>query len=161
MKNISEDISGRIDPERISVLRNIKEVADELSINFFVVGAFARDLLFEHIHQISAPRLTEDIDIGVEVTSWEEFQRLADSLIIRGHLIATNLQHRFRAKSLRTVVDILPYGSIGDDLKRISWPPNHDRIMSILGFEEAYQSATKVLLFKDPYWKFWYLRCQR
>ncbi len=67
MSNISINISGRIDPERVSVLRVINDVAKELKINFFVVGAFARDVIFEHIHQISAPRMTEDIDIGIEV----------------------------------------------------------------------------------------------
>ncbi|ANA39436.1 hypothetical protein A2G06_02475 [Geobacter anodireducens] len=76
MNNISIDISGRIDAGRISVLGNIKAVAEELDIHFFVVGAFARDVIFEHIHRIPAPRVTEDIDIGVEVASWEEFQRL-------------------------------------------------------------------------------------
>lgn len=38
MNNISIDISGRIDPDRVSVLRSIKEVADSLGIHFFVVG---------------------------------------------------------------------------------------------------------------------------
>jgi predicted nucleotidyltransferase len=62
MNSISINISGRIDPERIAVLRGIKDVADELGIRFFVVGAFARDVIFEHIHRIPAPRITEDID---------------------------------------------------------------------------------------------------
>lgn len=49
MSDTLKDISGRIEPEKISVLRNIKEVADELGIHFFVMGAFARDALFTHI----------------------------------------------------------------------------------------------------------------
>lgn len=56
MNNISIDISGRIDPGRVSVLKSIKEVAEELDIHFFVVGAFARDVIFEHIHHIPAPQ---------------------------------------------------------------------------------------------------------
>jgi len=39
MNNILIDISGKIDPERVSVLRGIKEIAEELDIPFFVVGA--------------------------------------------------------------------------------------------------------------------------
>ena len=150
MKNISINISGRIDPERVSVLRAITDVAKELNINFFVVGAFARDVIFEHIHRISAPRMTEDIDIGIELANWEEFKRLTDTLIERGHFSPTNLPHRFSASSFPTLVDIVPYGGIGDETKRISWPPNHDMIMSILGFEEAYQSALNVRLSNEP-----------
>jgi len=150
MNNISIDISGRIDAGRISVLRSIKEIAEEFDIHFFVVGAFARDVIFEHIHRIPAPRVTEDIDIGVEVASWEEFQRLTDVLIERELLTATKSPHRFIASSFATVVDIVPYGGITGETKRISWPPNHDMIMSMLGFEEAYQSALKVRLNSDP-----------
>jgi hypothetical protein len=39
MNNISIDISGRINPEIISALKNITDVTDELGIPFFVVGA--------------------------------------------------------------------------------------------------------------------------
>ncbi len=49
MNNISINISGKIDPEKIKVLRNIKDVADDLGIPFFVVGTFAREVIFEHI----------------------------------------------------------------------------------------------------------------
>ena len=55
MNNVSIDISGRIDPGKVSVLRNIQEIAEELAIHFFVVGAFARDVIFEHVHRIPSP----------------------------------------------------------------------------------------------------------
>ena len=150
MNNISIDISGRIDPGRVSILRNIKEVAEDLDIHFFVVGAFARDVIFEHIHRIPAPRVTEDIDVGVEVASWEEFQRLTAVLIESGLLAATKSPHRFIASTFATIVDIVPYGGITGETKRISWPPDHDMIMSMLGFEEAYRSALRVRLSIEP-----------
>jgi predicted nucleotidyltransferase len=150
MNNISIDISGKIDTERVGVLRLIKEVADSLGIPFFVVGAFARDVVFEHIHQIAAPRSTEDIDVGVEVANWEEFRQLTGVLIEHGLLTATKSPHRFVACSSAVVVDIVPYGGITDEEKRISWPPDHVMIMSMLGFEEAYRSALKIRLSKDP-----------
>ncbi len=150
MNNISIDISGRIDPGQLSVLRRIKEVAEALDIHFFVVGAFARDVLFEHIHRISSPRVTKDIDIGVEVASWEEFQQLTGVMIERELLTATKSPHRFISEAFATSVDIVPYGGIGGKSNLISWPPDHDMIMSMLGFEEAYQSALKVRFSSDP-----------
>jgi predicted nucleotidyltransferase len=144
------DISHKIDPGRVSVLRSIKEVAEELDIPFFVVGAFARDVIFEHIHRIPSPRVTEDIDLGVEVANWEEFQRLTGALIKREILTATKSPHRFVDNTHTTVVDIVPYGGITGERKRISWPPDHDMIMSMLGFEEAYSSALKVRLSNEP-----------
>jgi len=150
MNNISINISGKIDPEKIKVLRSIKEVAEALEIPFFVVGAFAREVIFEHIHQIPSPRMTEDIDIGVEVANWEEFQRLKTTLIDRNILAETKTPHRFVVTELSMVVDILPYGGITGESKKISWPPDHDMVMSMMGFEEAYRSALTVRLSLEP-----------
>ena len=150
MQTLSIDISGRIDPERIAILSEIQEAATELDVHFFVVGAFARDLIFEHRHRIPAPRITGDIDIGVEVANWAEFQLLTRTLIDRGILRATKLPHRFIGKSSVAIVDIIPFGEISGEEKRISWPPDHDTIMNMLGFEEAYQSALKVHLNSEP-----------
>jgi predicted nucleotidyltransferase len=150
MNNISIDISGKIDPERVSILRSIKGVAEKFDIPFFVVGAFARDVIFEHIHRIPSPRITEDIDLGVEVASWEEFQRLTGAMIKRELLTATESPYRFIAGAYATVVDIVPYGGITGETKRISWPPDHDMIMSMVGFEEAYRSALVVRLSNKP-----------
>ena len=150
MNNISIDISDKIDPERVAVLRNIKKVAVALNIPFFVVGAFAREVIFEYIHQIPSPRITEDIDIGVEVASWEEFQVLKTTLLERKILTETKTHHRFVANESSIIVDVLPYGGITDETKNISWPPDHDMVMSMMGFEEAYRSALNVRLSNKP-----------
>ncbi|MBI5189771.1 MAG: nucleotidyl transferase AbiEii/AbiGii toxin family protein [Nitrospirae bacterium] len=149
MNNISIDISGKIDPDRVSVLRSIKEVADSLGIHFFVVGAFARDVVFEHVHQVPAPRSTRDIDLGVEVSGWEEFHRLIDALVERGLFKETSLPHRYIANA-SVIVDMIPYGGITGEAKQISWPPEHDMVMSMLGFEEAYRYALNVRLHGEP-----------
>lgn len=150
MNNISIDISGRIDAGRVSVLKGINDVAGELDIDFFVVGAFARDAIFEHIHRIPAPRVAEDMDIGVEVGSWSEFRLLTRALIDRGLLTATDSAHRFIAGSSAAVVDIVLYGVKIDDAKRVSWPPDHEMIVRMLAFEEAYLSALRVRLSSNP-----------
>lgn len=150
MNNISIDISDKIDPERVAVLRSIKDVAEALNIPFFVVGAFAREVIFEYIHQIPSPRITEDIDIGVEVASWEEFQLLKTTLLEQEILTETKTHHRFVANESSIIVDILPYGGITDETKQISWPPDHDMVMSMMGFEEAYRSALNVRLSNKP-----------
>lgn len=118
MNNISINISGKIDPEKIKVLSSIKGVADVLGIPFFVVGAFAREIIFDYIHQVPSPRITEDIDIGVEVANWEEFQRLRTTLLDRKILTETKTPHRFVATESSIIVDILPYGGIRANQKR-------------------------------------------
>lgn len=101
MSDISINISSSIESDRVAVLRSIQEVAQELGIHFIAVGAFARDLIFEHFHRIPAPRLTEDIDIGVEVASWEDFHRLTSILIDRGLFAATRAASIHRRNQCR------------------------------------------------------------
>ncbi|MGD0279233.1 MAG: hypothetical protein ABSC11_07990 [Smithella sp.] len=47
MKTISFDLSGKIDQQKIEALLAIKKEADILNIPFFVVGAFARDIILK------------------------------------------------------------------------------------------------------------------
>jgi predicted nucleotidyltransferase len=45
---------------------------------------------------------------------------------------------------------IVPFGSVAIKDKRISWPPEHEIVMSVVGFEEAYRSSMLIRLSSDP-----------
>jgi predicted nucleotidyltransferase len=68
----------------VNALFEIKKVADSLEISFFVVGATARDFILEHCYNMKSPRMTMDIDLGVEVADWDEFTKLSDNLLATG-----------------------------------------------------------------------------
>ena len=67
MSNILFDLSGKIDQQTVAALSAVKGIADSQGIPFFVVGASARDLILKHCYGIEPPRMTADIDLGVEV----------------------------------------------------------------------------------------------
>ena len=148
MTNISFNLSGKLDSSLVEVLREVNQVATALGIRFFVVGAMARDIVLEFCHAIRSPRGTRDLDIGVEVTGWADFQRLSDGLVATGKFIATRESQTFRAGVFR--VDIVPFGGISKGGGRISWPPEHEVSMSTMGFEEAYASAMTLRLSDQP-----------
>jgi hypothetical protein len=81
MTAISLDLIGKLDAERERVLRDVAEAAVALGIPFFVVGAFARDLILELHYGLPVQRATNDIDFGLRVNSWEEFTQLKTALI--------------------------------------------------------------------------------
>jgi predicted nucleotidyltransferase len=126
----------------------LKKVADSSSIPFFVVGASARDFILKHHYGIEPRRKTGDIDLGVEVASWEQFKALFESLIATGQFSHTPERQRLRCGTI--LIDILPFGAITDKDKKISWPPEHDIIMSMVGFEEAYEHSITVRVSSDP-----------
>ena len=148
MTSILFNLSGKIEIPIVEALYILKGIADFLGIPFFVVGAFARDLILKHGYGIEPRRKTGDIDLGVEVANWEQFEKLKESLIETGQFSLTSEKHRLRCETI--LIDILPFGPITDKDKKISWPPEHEIIMSMVGFEEAYEYSITFRLSSDP-----------
>jgi predicted nucleotidyltransferase len=73
------DFSGKLQPLE-DLFRELIRATSAQDIPSFVVGAFARDIIMM-AHGIDIKRATEDIDFGIKVKSWEQFQQLKDSLI--------------------------------------------------------------------------------
>jgi predicted nucleotidyltransferase len=84
----------------------------------------------------------------VEVANWEQFEKLKESLIETGQFSPTSERHRLRCGTI--LIDILPFGPMTDKDKKISWPPEHEIIMSMVGFEEAYEYSITSRLSSDP-----------
>src|SRR4030042_4711550 len=148
MKNISFDLSGKIEKPVVDALYTLQKVAGALGNPFFVVGASARDFILKHRYGIEPRRKTGDIDLGVEVASWEQFKTLFESLVSTGQFSPTPEKQRLRCGTI--LIDILPFGAITDEVKKISWPPEHEIIMSMVGFEEAYEHSITVRVSSDP-----------
>ncbi|MBU2598165.1 MAG: nucleotidyl transferase AbiEii/AbiGii toxin family protein [Actinobacteria bacterium] len=151
MKNILFDISGKIEKiglNKVNALYEVKKVADSLKIPFFVVGASARDFILEHCYNIKSPRMTEDIDLGVEVADWDKFNKLSETLLSTGKFSKAPEKQRFLFRDV--FIDIVPFGPIAGKDKKISWPPEHEIFMNILGFEEAYEYSITLRLGSKP-----------
>ena len=148
MKTISFDLSGKIDQQKIQALLSIKKEADILNIPFFVIGAFARDIILKHCYDIIPRRMTGDIDLGINVADWKQFDKLINSLILTGKFFRTKAPQRYIFDS--TLIDIVPFGAIADEQFKIGWPPEHKIFMSIVGFKEAFENSIICRLNSDP-----------
>lgn len=149
MSNIQFDLSGKIDQQTVAALAAVNRIADSLDIPFFVVGASARDLLLKHCYGINPPRITTDIDLGVEVATWEQFSKLTESLTASGEFVRDR-RERQRFHHGHVLIDIVPFGPITDETRRISWPPEHEIFMNMMGFREAYQFSVTVRISAEP-----------
>ena len=148
MKDISFNLSGKIDPLLVEVLSLLSRAAKGLDIPFFIIGAMARDIVLEFCYKLPARRSTRDLDIGVEVAGWEEYQRLSAALVSTGKFEAAREPHVLMYDEFK--MDIVPFGGVSPDLKTISWPPEHAVIMNILGFKEAYDYSLLIQMHNDP-----------
>jgi predicted nucleotidyltransferase len=143
------DLSGKIDPLSLALFESLSEAAGSLRVPFFVVGATARDLIFESGYGLPSRRATNDKDFGVRVASWGEFEKLKESLLSGGQFKEDKEIQRllYRGKFL---VDILPFGDIAGAKREIRWPPDEDVAISMAGFEDAYRAAVRVRVRASP-----------
>ncbi|MBU3952805.1 MAG: nucleotidyl transferase AbiEii/AbiGii toxin family protein [Proteobacteria bacterium] len=149
MTKISLDISGKVSSAHLKAISAIKKIADGLGIKFFVVGATARDFVLTCLYGVKAPRMTLDIDFGVEIKDWGSYVKIEKGLIESGQFKQSKEKQRFVFED--TIIDIIPFGDISNNKNQISWPPDYSVIMSVSGFEEACQHATNIILNQDPY----------
>ena len=149
MKNTLIDLSGKISETAVSILVKIEKAAIKLDLSFFIVGATARDIIFEHQFDIKPSRATIDIDIGVIVSGWDQFELLKDELLSLREFSPSKQKQRLLYED-NFPVDIIPFGTIATEDGSITWPPDHENRMSIVGFQECYQHAISVKLSSIP-----------
>ena len=143
------DLSGKIDRQTVDALSALKRIADSVEISFFLVGASARDYILKYCYGIEPHRMTADIDLGVEVASWEQFNKLKETMKATGKFIPDEMEpQRLHFDSI--LIDIVPFGPIAGENRQISWPPEHQIFMSMVGFKEAYEYSMTVRLSSNP-----------
>lgn len=144
------DISSRFkEPLLTALLSKVADVANELGIPFFVVGATARDLILLHGFGVQTGRATKDIDLGFSVASWSQYTTLKDALVATGDFKPVGTKQRMHfQESLQ--VDVLPFGEIVGSDGKIRWQPHEDTELNLLGFDEAYRNAIPVKVSANP-----------
>jgi len=142
------NISGKINEPIIKVYELITEVANQNNVKFFVIGATARDMVFEYGYGITVSRATRDIDLAVQVATWAEFQSLKNALIATGQFAISKMMQRVYYQN-EIPIDIVPFGAIENE-SNISWPPDGSVKMNVAGFDDAYYATQTVRLRESP-----------
>lgn len=150
MKESLLDLSGKIDGFKAGLFKAIAEIAELLSMPFFVVGATARDIILTEYYGIETSRATEDVDLAVQVSDWNRYERLREDLIGTGKFQRDNKKAQRLLYKKWYPIDIIPFGAITEPNGCLSWPPEHDTRMSTLGFEETYRNSITVRMRADP-----------
>lgn len=144
------DLSEKIDGFTVELFDTIADVAESLKIPFFVVGAMARDMILTQGYGIETGRATQDIDLGVQVSDWDGYERLREGLIATGKFRRDKKQAQRLIYKEILPIDVIPFGAIAEPDYRLSWPPEHDNTMSTLGFGVAYHTSISVRIRAKP-----------
>ena len=140
--NISNSNINTIVSEDIKeIVKAIDVVSKKLSLDFYLIGARARDFWFDKI-KINPVRRTLDIDFAVLVPTVEKFELFKNELITHhGFIQKEGIPHQLIFLKNEMIVDLLPFGDIG-----ISEYVNltNSTIISIIGFKEVYQETLEL-----------------
>jgi predicted nucleotidyltransferase len=148
--NIFRDISGKTDPATIELITDLDAVMRHARVEYIVIGATARDLVFESAFDIRVRRLTKDIDFGIQVAAWVEYDSVMSALLLSKKFTKDAKQKQRFLHHTGRQIDIVPFGGIEHPVGSISWPPDQDVEMSTIGFKEAFQHAIFLRLRPDP-----------
>jgi hypothetical protein len=102
-----------------------------------------------NVYGLRPGRATRDIDFGIAVESWEQFQGLKARMIATGEFAGdSKAQQRLiytdRADGFSIPVDLIPFRGVAPADKMIAWPPARDVALNVAGFEEAWASPLPV-----------------
>jgi predicted nucleotidyltransferase len=149
MTTILKDISGKIEDSIVEAIELIDAIANQLGVQYFIVGAKARDLFFSAIYGIDTRRATLDVDIGIRAKNWAQAANLIDALIKSGSF-EQNKKLQFRIKhSNELLVDVIPFGEVENPKGKITWPED-EKEMTTTGFIEAFESSLTLRLRDEP-----------
>lgn len=134
-----------------TVAQALQVVAQPLGIDYFLIGAAARDLMLQHAHNIAPSRRTEDVDFAVSVSDWPIFETLRTALLGSGYFSAKSKTaiHKLRHEATGLPLDIVPFGGIENPDRTISWPPDHHTVFDCFGAREAFEVSIPVQLPKN------------
>jgi predicted nucleotidyltransferase len=149
MKSTLLNLSQKIDSSFLTIFESLDAAAGEVGIPYFIVGATARDMILSMGYGIDISRATADIDLGINVSSWDEFDQLIIALVKTGQFYGHRAKQRLIYDN-SIPIDIVPFGAISSADGNILWPPKQDEVMNVVGFEDAFKLAKPVRLREEP-----------
>lgn len=153
------DIADKLPEGLVELYQIVDEHTTALGISYLVVGATARDIVLVHGYNANIERGTRDVDFGIQVQTWEQFNQLKARLLESGFV-----QHKDKVHKLNMIdscnmpweIDIVPFGEIAQSTldntnhTEIAWPPEQDFVMNVMGFSEAFENALTVKIAESP-----------
>lgn len=149
----STPLNSAVDLSVVRVLRVLDPIARSSRCEYFLAGATARDLILVNVHGLRPGRATRDIDFGIAVESWAQFELLKERLLATSDFSASRAQQRLTFavsnEGISIPVDLIPFRGVASADGTIAWPPGRDTVMNVAGFEEALASSVLIEIEAD------------
>ncbi|AFM03561.1 hypothetical protein Fleli_1123 [Bernardetia litoralis DSM 6794] len=123
-------------PSLREVINDLREVCEKLEIDFFGIGALARNVWY--LDNEKEARGTRDVDFAVYVKDEESYQNLKQELIKNYKYVQSTSSSYCLVSPHNAELDLLPFGEIEND-DRVQIEGKGLTILNLDGFLETYQ----------------------
>jgi predicted nucleotidyltransferase len=131
----------RQQPEISEMLTALERGLAKFKVDFYLVGAVARDVWMNAINKIEPRRTTGDIDFAVFINNIETYDELREHLINDEGFFPYKGNNFVLIWKGRTQVDLLPFGAIEDENGRVTTNGIGLTNISLQGFAEIYEEG--------------------
>ncbi len=128
-------------PSVIQVMAELGIACRQVGIDFYVVGAIARDIWLTS-NGVSPRRMTADLDLALAVADADHYRQLRDLLLAHDRFVELSTSvFALRHQETSLVVDLMPFGAIADERWQVRLDGMGMEAISVAGFNEMATAA--------------------
>lgn len=151
-----------ISPERLqpaglgAAMAALQRGFAHFGIDFYIIGAVARDIWLTQIYDEPDRRTTKDLDLAVFIHDTAEYEALQAWLIEQeGFVLAQSSAFCLLYPSApgNVTVDLMPFGAIADEAGDVYFSGRGMERISTVGFTEVLAEATTVTIPTGEQWR--------
>lgn len=135
----------RQDPQISEMLSALERGLDKFGIDFYLVGALARDVWMRGIHKITPRRTTKDVNFAVFINDKGVYEALKEYLIGKEEFVSSKENAFVLLWKDCNQVDLLPFGAIEDEDGKVETQGLGYTSILVPGFKEVYDNGLPML----------------
>lgn len=135
--------SNKVPSHLLKIIEAFQTILGDRAYDFILIGASARDLIMDSIHELGLSRLTKDVDFALFVPEWNDYTYIRARLIDSGKFSATKIIHKLVFDNTYEI-DIVPFGDIQNEQGQYTWPPENIKAMNVAGFVEVNKAGLQI-----------------
>jgi predicted nucleotidyltransferase len=131
------------------VFDELEKAFVEIGIDFYLIGAVARDIWVTGVHGGKPKRITGDVDFAVMIPEKEGYNKLRELLIATGNFSEIKENAFALMFQEKITVDLLPFGKEIEEDGEVSIEGKGLTRISVDGFSEVLEEATTSVEFEQ------------
>jgi len=131
-------------PSTIALLKDLEQVLSDFDIDFYLVGAIARDFWLSADENSVSKRKTDDVDIALMINDTGQYAQVRQALFDTGKFTPHPMEAITVIYEQAIEIDLLPFGGIEGEDRVITFTEPSLFVINMPGFAELYPYALNI-----------------